>query len=350
MTQHLKIGWDIGGAHVKAAVVNPTGEIIAIFQESCPLWKGLSYLRLTVKAIMQVLPTAVYSHALTMTGELVDLFMDREDGVKQILSTLNDILGKHRQFIFVGKAGLLAIEQVTAADYLAIASANWLATAHFTARKIPTGVLVDIGSTTTDMLFFNEGKVQAKGYTDYQRLASQELVYTGIVRTAVMAVVTHVKDRQQTVGVMAEYFATMADVYRLTGELHEAHDQTETADGAEKTIEASARRLARMLGCDFYLDELSRWQCIANDIRAQQVQKITAAYQHMRAMHTIPDLCPLVGAGVGRFLVQQLARDVEQPYRDFSELCQYTLKDMAKMPADCAPAAALAYLMGDMDK
>ena len=345
MTQHFKIGWDIGGAHVKAALINPAGEIIAIFQEPCPLWKGLSHLQLAVNAIMTALPTAAYCHAMTMTGELVDLFADRDDGVRQILLTMKALLGNDRQFIFAGKDGLLAAEQVTSAHYLAIASANWLATAHFAAQKITTGVLVDIGSTTTDILFFNNGKVHAKGYTDYQRLASQELVYTGIVRTAVMAVVTHVKDGQQTVGVMAEYFATMADVYRLTGELNEAHDQTETADGAEKTIEDSARRLARMLGCDFHHNELSRWQHMAADIRAQHVQKIQAAYQHMRATHHIPDTYPLVGAGVGRFLVQQLARDVGQPYRDFSELCRYSLTDTEKMPADCAPSAALACLM-----
>src|SRR6267154_2542532 len=49
---------------------------------------------------------------------------------------------------------------------------------------------------------------------------------------------------------MAEHFATTADVYRLTGELDERHDQHPSADSAEKTLAGSARRLARMIGRD----------------------------------------------------------------------------------------------------
>jgi len=127
---------------------------------------------------------------------------------------------------------------------------------------VGNGLFVDIGSTTTDILLLNDGKVLAQGYTDYQRLVSRELIYTGIVRTAVMAVAQTAQDQGQEIGIMAEYFATMADVYRVTGELNELHDQAETADGAEKTITASARRLSRMIGCDFFPEELPRWQLL----------------------------------------------------------------------------------------
>jgi uncharacterized hydantoinase/oxoprolinase family protein len=56
---------------------------------------------------------------------------------------------------------------------------------HLCAQKIGDGLFVDIGSTTSDVLLLNNGQVL--GYTDYQRLISQGL-FTGIVRTAVMAV------------------------------------------------------------------------------------------------------------------------------------------------------------------
>ena len=274
MIQTNMIGWDIGGAHVKAAVINPEGEVIAVYQQPCSLWKGLDQLQGAVNRIMQEASGSKCRHAITMTGELVDLFEHREEGVKQIIDTMTALLPQKRCLVFAGKEGFLKSEQVEARHYQAIASANWLASASFAAQKVGSGLFVDIGSTTTDILLLNDGKVLAQGYTDYQRLLSQELIYTGIVRTAVMAVAQTACDQGREIGLMAEYFATMADVYRVTGELNEHHDQCETADGAEKTITASARRLSRMIGSDFFPEELPRWRQFAENIRAQQLQKI----------------------------------------------------------------------------
>ena len=131
-----------------------------------------------------------------------------------------------------------------------------------------------MGSTTTDILLLSNNQVDAQGYTDFQRLISSELVYTGMVRTAVMAVVQSVNFSGAEVGVMSEYFATMADVYRLTHELDERHDQTDSADGGAKTELASAQRLARMIGCDLKDFPLSDWQSLAYTIRQQQLSRI----------------------------------------------------------------------------
>jgi probable H4MPT-linked C1 transfer pathway protein len=337
------MGWDIGGAHVKAAVINPEGHITGIFQQPCPLWQGLAHLRQAVAHIMQAVADVPYRHAVTMTGELVDLFDGRDDGVRQIIATLHDVLANAEPLIFAGQHGLLSLTAIEPHHYPAIASSNWLASAQFAAQQVGNGLFIDIGSTTTDVLLLRDGKVAAQGYSDYQRLVSQELVYTGIVRTAVMAVAQTANDDGQAVGLMAEYFATMADVYRLTGELDEAHDQTDTADGAEKTLKASARRLARMLGCDFYAQELQRWQRLAHNIRDQQLQKIRQACGRVEGDSGLTQHSPLIGAGVGRFLVKQIARQWARPYMDFTELCPRAAETPLS-PADCAPAVAVAYL------
>lgn len=338
------IGWDIGGAHVKAAVINQTNEIIVVIQKPCPLWKGLAQLQQAVMTIMQELPAIEYRHAITMTGELVDLFADRDDGVKQIIAAMAQLLPETELLIFAGHAGLLPVAQIESRHYQAIASANWLASAAFVAQKVGNGLFVDVGSTTSDILLFNKGRVLAEGYTDYQRLISQELIYTGIVRTAVMAVAQTAIDDDKEIGIMAEYFATMADVYRVTGELNEAHDQVETADGAEKTVIASARRLSRMIGCDFSPAELLRWQQFAENIRAQQLQKIQRACERQLSRQPLADNSPLVGAGVGRFLVQQIATLSARPYLDFCNLLPESSNQTAIKPADCAPAVAIACL------
>lgn len=346
MIKSNMMGWDIGGAHLKAAVVAHSGEVIAVFQQPCPLWKGLDQLQVAASHILHDAYAWECRHALTMTGELVDLFDDRDDGVKQIIATMTKLLPQKQCLVFAGLTGFIEAKQVQSQHYQAIASANWLASATYAAQKLGNGLFVDIGSTTTDILVLKDGQVLAQGYTDYQRLISRELVYTGIVRTAVMAVAQIANDQDHEIGLMAEYFATMADVYRVTGELNELHDQTDTADGAEKSILASARRLSRMIGCDFYPEELMRWQYFAENIRAQQIQQIQRGCEIQLAGQHSSELAqlPLIGAGVGRFLVKEIAMNLGHPYMDFSDLLQVTSQEMIMAPADCAPAAALAYL------
>ena len=155
-----------------------------------------------------------------MTGEMVDLFADREDGVQRIAQHLADSLqpvddGSLR--FFAGDAGWCGAPDV-ARHWRHIASANWLATAGHAALHFDRGVLVDIGSTTTDLVAFAGGRVLSASRTDAERLASGELVYHGVVRTPLCAFGPRVGWRGQAFNVMNEYFATAADVTLV--ELH----------------------------------------------------------------------------------------------------------------------------------
>ena len=352
MQQQSIIGWDIGGAHVKAVLLDKKGIISHVFQHPCPLWQGMDFLKQAVDSILAGLPENEfpknqYRHAITMTGELVDLFDGRDQGVIQIISAMQDNLAGSELYIYAGLAGLLRPDQIQTGHYASIASANWLASASLAAGKLKSGLFIDIGSTTTDILVLSDHKVQAIGLTDYERLISEELVYTGIVRTAVMAVAQSACFKGQTMGLMAEYFATMADVYRLSGELNEAHDQTDTADGADKTVSASAKRLSRMTGYEFSEQDLSLWQQFAQNIKSQQKHKIKTACETQLSRHLISDKDVFVGAGVGRFLVKQIADELAYPYLDFTDLLENDCSGSQMSIADCAPAAAVALLCYD---
>ena len=98
-----------------------------------------------------------------------------------------------------------------------VASANWLASASLAAQRSGEGVFVDIGSTTTDVLVLAGGAVAHEGSTDRERLASGELVYSGLTRTPVMALAGEAPFAGRRVAVMNELFATTADVYRVLG-------------------------------------------------------------------------------------------------------------------------------------
>lgn len=338
------IGWDIGGAHLKAACINNKGEIIAVYQEPCPLWQGLDKLESALSIIIKKLPDQANQSVLTMTGELVDLFADRAEGVVDIIAVTQRVIEQQTLRVYAGRLGFILASEVKPEHIDAIASANWLASATYIAKYVEQGLFVDIGSTTTDIILLQNNQPNVLGYTDFQRLQSSELVYTGIVRTAVMAVVQSVHIAGTEVGVMSEYFANMADIYRLTQELNEAHDQTETADGQGKTEQTSTRRIARMIGCD--TDDFSdqQWQQLAYDIREQQLSRIQQACekQLLRNTHRSENL--LIGAGIGRFLVQEIAIRLGAEYKDFDGLFSIPVQSTPMQVADCAPAVSVAYL------
>lgn len=337
------IGWDIGGAHVKAAVVDQKGIVKKVIQEECPLWKGLPSLRKAISRILSIFDGDSHNHAITMTGELVDLFTNRPEGVDAILNTITAKIPSKHLYVFAGRNGFVRTDRISQHDYEAIASANWLTTGSWVAKEIEAGLLIDIGSTTTDIIPIKESRVTTVGYTDYERLCCDELVYTGIVRTPIVALTDRVPFEGNSVGLVAEVFATTADIYRLTGELPEYADQMPAADNGRKTVQESARRLARMIGRDLGSADLPRWRTLANHLRNLQLARIWSACEKQFSR----DSCynkSLIGTGIGRFLVEEMARRLKYPYIDFNTLFPHELQGDFQ-PADCAPAVCLASLL-----
>lgn len=341
MASELATGWDLGGAHLKVAQADAAGRLGVALQVPCALWRGLDRL---AAAIAQVRPqlAATKRHGITMTGELVDLFQDRADGVRQLTQFMCDAFTDADLRIYAGPAGFTRPEAASA-QAQSVASANWHASVRFVARRLAAGLFLDIGSTTTDVVPFCDGSVLAAGFTDAERMAAEELVYTGVTRTPVMALGDRIAFAGERQGLMAEYFATAADVHRLTGALPEDADQHETADGRGKTAEDSARRLARMLGRDFVADDLPAWRRLAMQLAERQIRLVHDAIDRTLSRGVLPDEAPLVGAGVGRFMARELAPRLKRPYVDFTELVSGQA-EAREWAARCAPAAAVAVL------
>lgn len=334
-------GWDIGGAHLKVAVAGDA-RIAAVRQIPCRLWEGLDRLEEAFATALDGLP-AGGRHAITMTGELVDLFPDRAHGVAALLAAATARLGDDLR-VWAGEAGFLSPAEA-ARQPAGVASANWSATASLVARSQVDALVVDIGSTTADLVPVRGGRVAARGQTDRERLAAGELVYTGLTRTPVMALAPALPWRGAPVPLMAEYFATTADVHRLLGTLPEDADQHAAADNGPKTVEASARRLGRMIGVDLDEAELPEWRSLAAAAAEKQLQAITGAAQLVLSAAALPVQAPLIGAGAGRAMAGELARRLGRPYADIASLvaCDGGTADSV---ARCAPAVAVALLAG----
>ncbi len=162
-------------------------------------------------------------HAVTMTGELSDVFAGRDEGVAYLVAMMRNAVGAMRLSIYAGSAGFLEPD-LAAARAPEVASANWHASAVLAAAHCRDGLLVDMGTTTTDLVPLKAAAPASRGITDGERLTEGELLYTGVVRTPVMAVAREAPFKGRAQRIAAERFATMADVYRLTGELSDDAD------------------------------------------------------------------------------------------------------------------------------
>jgi (4-(4-[2-(gamma-L-glutamylamino)ethyl]phenoxymethyl)furan-2-yl)methanamine synthase len=330
------IGWDIGGAHLKAARVK-NGRVEATVQAATPLWLGLDSLAAAFDALLAQLGAAD-RHAITMTGELCDAFSSRKDGVARLAAIAADHLAPATLRLYAGRAGFVDLDEAAsqAAD---IASANWHASAALLALKLPNALLIDIGSTTADLIPIVAGRVAALGYSDAERLATGELVYSGMTRTFVMALACRAPFRGGWTPLMNEYFASSADVHRILGALPDGADKMPTADGREKTVEASRARLARMIGCEADDGAALEWDGLAAWFAEAQIREIVDAAFLRLSRHDLPAAAPVVAAGIGDSVTAEVARRLRRSCVGFSSAIAAPAE-----AAQCAPAVAVALL------
>jgi probable H4MPT-linked C1 transfer pathway protein len=345
MTAEVLIGWDVGGAHVKASCWQ-AGQLVEVRQWACPLWQGLEHLdAVLAQAAAAWGPLAQARHAVTMSGEMTDLFEHREDGVQRIAAQLQRHCGA-RLRLYAGAQGWVAPADA-AAHWAAIASANWRASAACTAALLQggAGLLVDIGSTTTDLIALADGQVRALALDDAGRLVSGELVYQGVVRTPLCAVAKRLPFAGRSHRVMNEWFATSADVHRLLGTLRPEHDLYPSADNGPKDAAGTCRRLARMIGLDGRDAPLDTWRAAAAAWAAAQLDEIETAAREVLAATGLPGDAPLVTAGCGAFLAEALARRLDRPARRFADLAapgaSISLADAVQVGAPAVAVAAL---------
>jgi probable H4MPT-linked C1 transfer pathway protein len=331
--------WDIGGAHLKVARCSAEGEVLAAIELPCALWQGIETLQQAIQQAAQMLHNTTDQHYLTMTGELADIFADRQSGVRDILSCVQKCLPDQTLVVF-SQQGFLTVDEAKQ-RWQSVASMNWLASVQWLALAHKDALFIDIGSTTTDIICIENAQPQLTATDDYGRLASGELRYTGVIRTPVMAVSSQAFFQGKWLTVAAEHFATMADCWRLVKQLEADALHDNSADGQGWQIIDCERRLARMLGTDRDQGNTCQWQQLATWFTEQQTQQITNSCLQVLSAHSLPDKAPIIGAGVGRFVAQQIAIRLHRPYIDFSMNLPCPISTIT---ANYAPAVALALL------
>jgi (4-(4-[2-(gamma-L-glutamylamino)ethyl]phenoxymethyl)furan-2-yl)methanamine synthase len=274
-----------------------------------------------------------------MTAELSQMFRTKREGVAFVLDAIETAFPASPIRVFTVDGRFLAPADARA-EPLAVAAANWSATAHLVALEHPDSLLIDIGSTTTDIIPIVGGRVAAQGRTDPGRLASGELVYTGALRTPAEAIASEIQLRGEAVGVSAEGFALAGDAHLWRGDLTPADYTVPTPDGRPATREFAGERLARVICADREMLDETAISLVAEALAGAQVQRIATAIRRVVARH--PSLDVAVTTGLGVFLADAATRTAGLAVVPLAS-------ELGDTAARFAPAAAVA-LLGARDQ
>jgi hypothetical protein len=224
------IGIDVGGANLK--VVTATGTFI----HYCPLWEESA-----LGDILREYRSSATRAAVVMSGELADCFASKWEGIRFIVDAVRDVFP---DALFYGTD---AEFHDTAVPELA--AANWLASADFLMERYRGDLLVDLGSTTTDIIPLLSLDA-LKGLSDLRRLQKGYLVYSGLLRTTVPAQIREVPLSGTMTPVCPEYFACSADVHLVLGHITEEDYSITPPDRKGRDRIAALQRLARVVCAD----------------------------------------------------------------------------------------------------
>jgi probable H4MPT-linked C1 transfer pathway protein len=294
------IGLDIGGANLKAA--HSDGPCRSrVF----PIWRTPDRLADELTGLIgDWLPCRAVT--LTMTAELADCFVTKAEGVSRILDAVERV-AEDSQVAVWQTAGEFVSPQIAREFPLLTAAANWHALATFAGRLAPDGraLLLDVGTTTTDIIPLQNGLPIPVGRTDAERLVSGELVYSGSRRTPLCAVAYSVPLGATYTQVAAELFATTLDVYLLLGDIAAEPDNCDTANGRPATVDAAHDRLARLLCRDRTELSLDQARGVAEFLADVQRQRIGGSIDRVLATNPrMPEL--VIVSGSGSFLANRV--------------------------------------------
>jgi len=271
------IGIDVGGANLK--VVDDAG----IHIHYCPLWEKAPIAEL----LKQYGNTGDEPAAVVMSGELADCFLNKQQGISFIVGEVKKAFPKARFYGMDARFHDTAVPQ--------LAAANWLASADYLREQYPRAVLLDIGSTTADIIPLGSYE-DLLGLTDLARLRKGYLLYTGMLRTNIATLLHEVDLEGSRIPVSSEYFATSADAHLVLGNISPAEYTCDTPDHKEKTKDASLRRLARVVCAD--LEEIgeSGAMQIARQFHHTQQEVVSGAVRKCAAASSADEI---IVAGIG---------------------------------------------------
>jgi probable H4MPT-linked C1 transfer pathway protein len=330
VTAAATLAVDVGGANTKAAWLH--GETLRTVSRPFEVWRDREALAAILREVAaEAVAGETHAVAITMTAELSDAFRTKREGVLFVLDAAQNALGEVSVLTMAGQLVPVDVARERPWD---VAAANWVATAMAVADAHPDALLIDVGSTTADVVPIAGGKVAATAHNDLDRLLAGELVYTGVLRTNLAAIAPRVPVRGGWCPVASEYFAISGDIHLVLGHLTpEAYD-CPTPDGRPATVAYARERIARLVCSDVEQLGEAEIDAIAGFLHGEQVRALEEAAR--RVHRTLAPDAPVVLAGAGAFLGREVAARLGRAVAD---------GPWSAADGEMAPAAALAALL-----
>src|SRR5881296_1655779 len=291
------LGWDVGGVNTKVARV-VRGTVAAARAQPYEIQRDPTALGSLLARLAAEQRVAGAAHAVTMTAELSQFFRTKREGVRFVLDAVTAAFPEADVRVYAADGRFLSVAAARI-EPLAVAAANWAATAQLVARSFPEAILIDTGTTTAEAIAH--------------------------------AVALH----GAPVGVSAEGFALAGDVHLWLGSLAPEDYTVPTPDGRPATREFAGERLARVICADRELLDEAAIDAIARSLADAQVGRVSAAIERVARRH--PRVACAVVTGLGDFIAAAAARR--------AGLRVTHLAERLGPAARHAPAAAVALLL-----
>jgi len=296
--------FDIGGANTKKLLYD-AGNILKNEIHYFPFWREWK----SFPDFLSKLKEDASEVGFVFTAELSDAFRSKTEGIEFLLEVCSSIFPGAR-FMDIDKR-LLRVEEVK--EPLNLAAANYAASVYYLERQFGGGILLDIGSTTTDIIPFRRGeRLYAK--TDLERMLDGQLLYQGCLRTSLSALAQEIPFRGSKIKPASELFAITADIYIILGEIESYN--CETPDGRGKGVRESMQRVARMLCSDIGEVKEEEIVEVCRAFRETQVESIAASLRKVRRKYGLEKVFI---AGIGDFLGEEVCKRLGMEYKLLKE-------------------------------
>ncbi|MGC1121679.1 MAG: hydantoinase/oxoprolinase family protein, partial [Candidatus Methanofastidiosia archaeon] len=185
MKEGSVVGFDIGGTNIKSTVLTPKGNQYVASGKIV----NAPYIGLELEHIVnRLIPKS--KEDISCVGIITSYPVscgDSHKGVERLVTLFKDILPATPVFFIDFEGRMWPLEDVTSTDPARFAMSNFLGSVFLGSKVCSTCVVMDTGSTSTDILRIadNHPVTIGRDTGDIRRTLTGEMTWTGIIATPI---------------------------------------------------------------------------------------------------------------------------------------------------------------------
>lgn len=329
--RNVRIGWDIGGAHIKYCVESSVSNIIWYDFIDFEFWDKYNGFRDLIKKINSIYnnKNIKIQNYFTMSAEMCDCFDNRDIGVQYIIREI--LYSGCDSYVFT-RNGFVKPDKINMKEYKKIASHNWYASAVYISKLYKNTIAVDFGSTTCDFIIIKNGKIVNKRTSDFTGLKTRELLYTGCSRTPIYAHLNEVTYNKRKFKIIPENFSSMSDIYIILDKIKAKDIYSKVIDGTDNTKKNAYKRVGRSFGFDFTQKQSRLVNTLSREIYRNQINLIENEIKHHKRIHfnDVPEM-KIIALGLGQKIISEICKKNKLKSIDIKKILEYEINPSSSL-------------------